>query len=68
MLLEPTGKGRSLQPFRAHAIAAGQKVQAFEYEGRVEFVPVRTARSLRGSVRGSVRGIDTNVEREDDRA
>lgn len=42
----------------------GQKVQAFEYEGRVEFVPVRKARSLRGFMRG----IDTSVERERDRA
>lgn len=42
----------------------GQKVQAFEYEGRVEFVPVRKARSLRGFVRG----IDTTVQREQDRA
>lgn len=41
----------------------GQKVQAFEYDGRVEFVPVRKARSLRGFVRG----INTTVERERDR-
>ncbi|MCL4215219.1 MAG: AbrB/MazE/SpoVT family DNA-binding domain-containing protein [Gemmatimonadales bacterium] len=41
----------------------GQKVQAFEYEGRVEFVPVRAAKSLRGLARG----IDTTVRREKDR-
>lgn len=42
----------------------GQKVQAFEYEGRVEFVPVRPAKSLRGFVRG----MDTTVKRDRDRA
>jgi AbrB family looped-hinge helix DNA binding protein len=41
----------------------GQKVQAFAYEGRVEFVPVRPAKSMRGMLRG----IDTNVPRESDR-
>jgi len=41
----------------------GQKVQAFEYEGRVEFVPVRPARALRGFLRG----LDTSVVRERDR-
>ena len=41
----------------------GQKVQAFEYEGRVEFVPVRPAKALRGFLRG----IDTSVPRERDR-
>jgi len=44
-------------------IEPGQKVQAFEFEGRVEFVPVRAARSLRGFARG----IDTSVKREKDR-
>lgn len=41
----------------------GQKVQAFEYEGRVEFVPVRPAKALRGFLRG----IDSTVVRERDR-
>lgn len=41
----------------------GQKVQAFEYEGRVEFVPVRPARALRGFLRG----LDASVPRERDR-
>lgn len=48
----------------ALGISAGQKVQVFEYEGRVEFVPVRPARKLRGFVRG----IDSSVPREKDRA
>ena len=47
----------------ALGIASGQKVQAFEYEGRVEFIPVRPAKELRGFVRG----INTTVTRERDR-
>ena len=41
----------------------GQKVQAFEYEGRVEFVPLRPAKALRGFLRG----INPTVPRERDR-
>ena len=41
----------------------GQKVQAVEYENRIELVPVRPAAEMRGFLRG----IDTAVEREDDR-
>lgn len=41
----------------------GQKVQAFEYDGRVEFIPVRPAKTMRGMLRG----IDTSVPRESDR-
>jgi AbrB family looped-hinge helix DNA binding protein len=44
-------------------LAPGQKVQAFEFEGRVEFVPVRSAKSLRGFVRG----LNTTVARDRDR-
>jgi AbrB family looped-hinge helix DNA binding protein len=45
-------------------IRPGEKVQVFVYEGRIELVPVRRLRRLRGIVRG----IDTSVEREEDRA
>ena len=48
-------------------VQPGQKVQAFEYEGRVEFVPVRSAKALRGFLRGFLREIDTAVPRERDR-
>ena len=41
----------------------GQKVQAVEYENRIELVPVRPAAEMRDFLRG----IDTTVEREDDR-
>lgn len=42
----------------------GQKVQAIQYEDRIEFIPLRPARSMRGFVRG----IDTRVPRDRDRA
>ena len=41
----------------------GQKVQALQYRDRVELVPLRSAREMRGFLRG----IDTSVPREDDR-
>jgi len=41
----------------------GQKVQAIAYNNRIELIPVRSIRRMRGFVRG----IDTGVEREDDR-
>ena len=37
----------------------GQKVQALEYDGRLELIPVRPANALRGFLRG----IDTRVPR-----
>ncbi len=44
-------------------LKAGQKVQAIAYRDRIEFVPVRPIRELRGFIQG----IDTNVPREPDR-
>lgn len=41
----------------------GQKVQAIQYGDRVELVPVKPIRSMRGFLRG----IDTDVPREPDR-
>ena len=41
----------------------GQRVQAVEYENRIELVPVRPAAEMRGFLRG----IETNVERDEDR-
>jgi AbrB family looped-hinge helix DNA binding protein len=41
----------------------GQKVQALAYENRIEFIPVRSLRSMRGFLQG----IDTIVHREKDR-
>jgi len=45
------------------AIEPGQKVEAIAYGDRIELIPVRPARSLRGFVRG----IDTSVDRDPDR-
>ena len=40
----------------------GQKVQAIEYENRVELIPIRPIIEMRGFLKG----IDTTVERERD--
>jgi AbrB family looped-hinge helix DNA binding protein len=44
-------------------IEPGETMQVFELEGRIEVVPVRSVRSLRGRYKG----IDTSVERDEDR-
>ena len=41
----------------------GQKVEALQYLDRVEFIPVRSLRSMRGFLRV----IDTTVPRDKDR-
>lgn len=41
----------------------GQKVQALAFGNRIEFIPLRPARELRGFLRG----IDTALDREADR-
>ena len=47
----------------ALGIEPGQKVQVLVYEGRVEFIPVRNLKKMRGFLRG----IDSNVPRDRDR-
>jgi AbrB family looped-hinge helix DNA binding protein len=44
-------------------IRPGQRIQVLVYEGRVEFIPLRRMKELRGFLRG----IDTTVERDRDR-
>jgi AbrB family looped-hinge helix DNA binding protein len=44
-------------------IKPGQKMDVFEYDGRIEFIPVRHPHELLGFVEG----IDTTVERDLDR-
>lgn len=44
-------------------LSPGQKVQVVAYDNRIELIPVRPARSMRGFLEG----IDTEVPREDDR-
>ena len=41
----------------------GQKVEALQYLDRVEFIPVKTPREMRGFLKG----INTTVPREKDR-
>jgi len=41
----------------------GQKMQVIEYAGRVELIPERDIKELRGFVKG----INTEFKREDDR-
>ncbi len=42
----------------------GQKVRAIIYDNRIELIPVRPLKQMRGFLRG----IDTQIDREDDRA
>ena len=44
-------------------LSPGQKVQALVYDGRVELIPLRPAKALRGFLKG----IDTTVARDADR-
>jgi AbrB family looped-hinge helix DNA binding protein len=41
----------------------GMKLHVFNHDDRVEFVPVRSARQMRGFLRG----MDTAIERDSDR-
>jgi AbrB family looped-hinge helix DNA binding protein len=47
----------------ALGIRPGQKIQAIQYQDRIELIPVRPMRKARGMLRG----IDTSVPRDDDR-
>ena len=47
----------------ALGLQPGQKVQALQYQNRIEFIPVRTLESMRGFLHG----IDTSVRRDRDR-
>jgi AbrB family looped-hinge helix DNA binding protein len=45
-------------------LRSGQKIRAIVIDDRIELIPVRKARELRGFLPG----LDTTVEREPDRA
>jgi AbrB family looped-hinge helix DNA binding protein len=47
----------------AMGLVPGVKLQVVHYEDRIEMIPVRSSKALRGSLRG----IDTSVPRERDR-
>lgn len=44
-------------------LTPGQRLQVVAYDDRIELVPVRPLKTLRGFLKG----IDTSVPREDDR-
>ena len=44
-------------------LAPGQKVQALLYENRIELIPVRPIKKMRGFLKG----IETTIDRETDR-
>lgn len=47
----------------ALGLKPGQKIEAIQYLDRVEFIPVRSMRAMRGFLKG----IDSTVPRERDR-
>lgn len=47
----------------AMGLEPGQKVQAIQYMDRIEFIPVRPLKAMRGFLKG----IDTSVPRDRDR-
>ncbi|MES0488602.1 MAG: AbrB/MazE/SpoVT family DNA-binding domain-containing protein [Leptospirales bacterium] len=44
-------------------ITPGQKVEVISYDGRIEVIPLKNIKSLRGLAKG----IDSNIDREEDR-
>jgi AbrB family looped-hinge helix DNA binding protein len=41
----------------------GQKIQAIVYQNRIELIPVRPVKKMRGFIKG----MDTSIERDGDR-
>ena len=44
-------------------LAPGQKIQALLYENRIELIPLRPIKKMRGFLKG----LDTSIDRETDR-
>jgi AbrB family looped-hinge helix DNA binding protein len=44
-------------------IKAGERIQVLEYDGRIELVPIKDIKEMRGFLKG----IDTRIERDNDR-
>jgi AbrB family looped-hinge helix DNA binding protein len=44
-------------------IVSGQKVQIISYQGRIEVIPLKSMKEMRGFLKG----IDTSIVREEDR-
>ena len=48
---------------KSMGIKPGEKVQVMQYEGRIELIPQRRLKDMRGFLKG----IDTSVSRDKDR-
>ena len=44
-------------------IEPGQKIQVLRYENRIELIPLKNIKEMRGFLKG----IDTTIERDEDR-
>lgn len=44
-------------------IVSGQKVQVMEYQNRIELIPIKPMKDMKGFLKG----IDTGIERDKDR-
>jgi AbrB family looped-hinge helix DNA binding protein len=44
-------------------IFSGQKIQVFTYQNRIELIPIKPMKKMKGFLKG----IDTDVERDKDR-
>lgn len=44
-------------------LVPGEKLQVFRYQNRLEFVPIKDIKKMRGSLKG----INTSLERDEDR-
>lgn len=44
-------------------LSPGEKLHIFHYQNRLEFVPIRDVKKMRGFLKD----IDTNIERDEDR-
>jgi AbrB family looped-hinge helix DNA binding protein len=47
---------------KSMGIKPGQKIQIFQFGDRLEFVPIKDIRELRGILKG----MDTNLERDEE--
>ncbi len=45
------------------SLRPGQKIQIIQYQNRLELIPVKPIKKMRGSLKG----IDTDLDRENDR-
>jgi AbrB family looped-hinge helix DNA binding protein len=48
---------------KALGLQPGQKIQAIQYENRIELIPIEAM----SKARGFLKGIDTSIKREPDR-